>query len=211
MIVLAFLLWIGIATGHPVTFKNGIAVTSIHRPMMTMTQLNYTVHRNLAVAASYTRLEMKTSTIEMPSLHANVLVKRWNKLGSQANLYALAGMGYDLGTTNNNWVKHLRAYTGLQFDYETQRIYTALITRALPQIDSIQNVPISGQYRLGIAPYVANYDELQIWFVGQVEYMSDMEQETLFTPMLRFFYRTVLWETGVSLNGTYWFQMMAHF
>ena len=32
------------AFAHPVTFKDGVAVTSIHRPKMTMTQANYTIH-----------------------------------------------------------------------------------------------------------------------------------------------------------------------
>ena len=50
----------------------------------------------------------------------------------------------------------------------------------------IQNAPFSGRYRVG-ALHIANCDELQIWFVGQVEYMSAMEQQPLFTPMLRFF------------------------
>ena len=68
-----------------------------------------------------------------------------------------------------------------------------------------------GRYRLGIAPYIAKFKELQVWVIGQLDYMSDMEEQPHFTPMLRFFYRTVLWETGVSLSGVYWFQMMAHF
>ena len=41
--------------------------------------------------------------------------------------------------------------------------------------------------------------------------MSDMSEQPRFTPMLRLFYRTVLWEMGQDLQGHYWFQMMAHF
>ena len=198
------LLW-----AHPVTFKDGTAVTSIHRPKMTMMQVNHTVHRNVALAASYIRMEQDTRTIRVPSIHVNTLLKRWNRIGSQANLYAITGIGIDF--SDNISPDSLRGILGVQADFETQKIYTAFTTSALPSFTDLSDIPFSARYRFGVAPYVASYDELQIWVVGQVEYMADMQEQPLFTPMLRYFYRTVLWETGVSLNGTYWFQMMAHF
>ncbi len=209
--IIWLLILVNICSAHPVTFKKGIAVNSIHRPMMTMTQVNYTVHRNVAVAASYIRLDLDHYSMQMPSVHFNTLLKRWNNIGSQANIYALLGVGYDLSNTTGEWADHLRGYTGLQADYETPRVYTAFVATGFPQLQSLNETPFSARYRFGFAPYVASYDELQVWVVGQVEYMSDMETQPLFTPMLRYFYRTVLWETGVSINGTFWFQMMAHF
>ena len=197
------------AFSHPVTFKNGTAVTSIHRPKMTMTHINYTVHRNFALAGSYIRMDQDTGTVSIPSIHLNTLLKRWNQIGSQANLYASTGVGFDI--SDDISANSLRGILGVQADFETQKIYTAFTASALPSFGDISDTPFSGRYRFGIAPYVANYDELQIWVVGQLEYMSDMQEQPYFTPMLRYFYRTVLWETGVSLNGTYWFQMMAHF
>ena len=194
---------------HPVTFKEGTAITSIHRPKMTMTQINYTVHRNFALAASYIQMEQDTRTVQVPSVHVNTLLKRWNQIGSQANLYAMTGVGFDL--SDNISTDSLRGMLGIQADFETQKIYTAFIASSLPSFSDIFDIPFTARYRFGVAPYIANYDELQIWVVGQVDYMSDMEEQPYFTPMLRYFYRTVLWETGVSLNGTYWFQMMAHF
>ena len=197
------------ASAHPVTFKNGTALTSIHRPKMTMTQVNYTIHRNVAIAGSYIRMDADTQELSIPSLHVNTLLKRWNQIGSQANLYSVTGIGIDL---SEDWTtESLHAMLGLQADYETPKIYTALTTLSMPSMTNLTNIPFAARYRFGVAPYVARYNELQIWVVGQVEYMSDMEQQPYVTPMLRYFYRTVLWETGVSLNGTYWFQMMAHF
>ena len=197
------------AISHPVTFKNGTAVTSIHRPKMTMTQINYTVHRNFALAGSYLRIEQDTRTVSVSSVHMNTLLKRWNQIGSQANLYAMTGVGFDI--SDNISADSLRGMLGVQADFETQKIYTAFTVSALPSFMDTSDIPFTTRYRFGIAPYIANYDELQIWVVGQAEYMSDMQEQPYFTPMLRYFYRTVLWETGVSLNGTYWFQMMAHF
>ena len=202
-------LFMTLLKAHPVTFKDGTAITSIHRPKMTMIQMNHTVHRNFAVAASYIRMEQDTRTVSVPSLHVNTLLKRWNQIGSQANLYTITGVGVNLSEPIS--ADSLRGIIGVQGDFETQKIYTAFTATALPSLTDFSDMPFNARYRFGIAPYIANYDELQIWVVGQVEYMADMQDQPLFTPMLRYFYRTVLWETGVSINGTYWFQMMAHF
>ena len=91
------------ALAHPVTFKDGLAVTSIHRPKMTMSQVNYTIHRNVAVATSYVRMENPSGDLNMPALHANILLKRWNALGSQGNLYGLIGAGVNITSLSNNW------------------------------------------------------------------------------------------------------------
>ena len=207
--MISLFLFITSVNAHPVTFKDGTAVTSIHRPKMTMTQVNHTIHRNVAVAVSYMSMEQDTRTIQVPSFHVNTLLKRWNQIGSQANLYSMTGIGLDL--SDNFSTDSMRGVIGVQADFETQKIYTALNSSALPSLTNPTDIPFTVRYRFGVAPYIANYDELQIWVVGQVEYMSDMQEQPFFTPMLRYFYRTVLWETGVSLDGTYWFQMMAHF
>ena len=213
MLLLSMLLTLNTAIAHPVTFKDGVAITSIHRPKMTQTQINYTIARNFAVAGSYLRLDLDSQSVQAPILHANVLLKRWNQIGSQANLYGIVGAGYNL--ENDTLLAPVSdigsrgfGYLSLQADYETQRIYTALSGFSML---GKETQAYGGRYRFGIAPYIAEYNELQVWVVGQLDYMSDMEEQPYVTPMLRFFYRTVLWETGVSLSGTYWFQMMAHF
>ena len=209
--LLSVLLTLFQAFAHPVTFKDGLAVTSIHRPKMTMSQINYTIHRNIAVATSYVRMENPAGDLSIPALHANILLKRWNALGSQGNLYGLIGAGVNTTSLSSTWTDELRGFVGLQADYETQKIYTAANVIGFPSLNDMNDLPYMARYRFGIAPYVAKYDEFQIWVVGQVEYMPTMQDTPIITPMLRYFYRTVLWETGVSLDGTYWFQMMAHF
>jgi len=201
---------IAVLQAHPVTFKNGTAVTSIHRPNMTMTQLNYTIHRNVAVATTYVKMDSGSTTLSLPSVHFNTLLKRWNRIGSQANLYAMTGVGWNV-LQEGSYVDSIHGVFGVQADFETPKIYTAFTSYTFPTLTKMSTLPYSARYRFGIAPYVAKYDELQIWVVGQVEHMSGAEGPPMVTPLLRYFYRTVLWETGVSLNGTYWFQMMAHF
>ncbi len=205
----SFMILIQTVYGHPVTFKGGTAVSSVHRPRMTHLQVNYTFHRHAAVATSFVRLDLDDEQydIEGPIIHMNTLVKRWNQVGSQGNIYTITGLGYNF---NPEAESQPFAYTGLQIDYETQRIYTAL--QGFSFISDINShIPYGLRYRFGAAPYIADYDELQIWVIAQVDHMSDMSEQPRFTPMLRLFYRTVLWEMGQDLQGHYWFQMMAHF
>ena len=151
-------------------------MTSIHRPKMTMSQVNYTIHRNVAVATSYVRMENPTGDLNMPVLHANILLKRWNAIGSQGNLYGLVGAGVDTTSlASSQWTDDIRGFVGLQADYETQKIYTAANIIGFPSVKDMNDIPYMARYRFGIAPYIAKYDEFQIWVVGQVEYMPTMQ------------------------------------
>ena len=47
---------------------------------------------------------------------------------------------------------------GLQTDYETQRIYTALQGFSFVS-DINSHIPYGVRYRFGAAPYIADYDE----------------------------------------------------
>ena len=51
--LMVWLLFTTLAAAHPVTFTNGTAVSSVHRPKMTHTQINYTIARNFAIAGRY--------------------------------------------------------------------------------------------------------------------------------------------------------------
>ena len=43
-------------------------------------------------------------------------------------------------------------------------------------------------------------NELQAWLVLQGMYVEDQSKEVIVTPMLRFFYKNVLWEIGTQLE-----------
>ena len=203
------LVLIASVSAHPVTFEGGTALFSIHRPRFTHIEANHTVHRNVALAVNYRRMELDSSTLSVPQLQLNLLVKRWNLKGAQANIYAMLGGGADVSQWSNfELADTLLGSASSQFDYETQTIYTALSGFAMFN-EELQ--VYGGRYRVGVAPYVANYNELQTWVIAQIDYVSDFADQPRITPMLRFFYRTVLWETGVSTNGHLWFQMMSHF
>jgi hypothetical protein len=65
-------------------------------------------------------------------------------------------------------------------------------------------------YRVGYAPFVAGYNDLNIWAIMQFDYNPDMRSEVQVTPFLRFYYKNVLWEMGASLRGNIYWQFMVH-
>jgi hypothetical protein len=52
------------------------------------------------------------------------------------------------------------------------------------------------ELRLGVAPYEAEFDELASWLMVQAQWHSELTRSSAITPLGRFFYKNVLWETG---------------
>ena len=46
---------------------------------------------------------------------------------------------------------------------------------------------------------------------AQTMYMPQMDDEWNYSVLLRFFYKTVLWEIGGDLKGRPWIQLMVHY
>ena len=200
------------ANAHPVTFKNGLATYSTFQPGMVRVSSNYTFHRRAAVGVTYLRLHMPDDRRIGTLGQLNLLLYRFNGAGSQGNVYVMGGGGALASSDDSGKLAIGEAgpvyFGSIQSDFETRTIYTALQGSVLAQDDA----PTAwARYRLGLAPYVANYGELQTWLVGQIMWFPDMEDHLNVTPLMRFFYRTVLWELGADLQGRPWIQLMAHF
>lgn len=190
---------------HPVTFKGGVAVVNTFRPTMANIHVNYTFVNNLAGGLTYNKMTLLDRDVEMSFAQVNYLVKRWNKEGSQANVYVLGGAGYGVDSLKENGL----AFKGtIQGDFETREFYTALSGGgwAMPSTS-----PYFVRYRIGAAPYKADYKELQVWMIAQLDYQPSMQSGVMVSPLLRFFYRNALWEIGASTTGQWWLQLMAHY
>ena len=195
----------GETAAHPVTFEDGLAFSAIFQPRATLIEGGYTLSRHIAVGSTYTRIETEDGGVHAGFAHLNALVFRHNGSGSQGNLYLSAGGG--TGTYDNDTMAKL-GYGSLQLDYETMRFYTAFMTRAF---SDGSDLTYRATYRVGFAPYLAPYNSLQSWLVAQTMYMPEMNNDLNFMLLLRFFYKTVLWELGGDLNGLPWIQMMVHY
>ena len=138
-------------------------------------------------------------------LQHNWLLKRWNLPSAQANVYAGVGAGL-AGEVGNG-----ASPAGIGFfraDYETRRVYTALDAKLIESADVSRGVFSAA---VGIAPYKAEFDELNTWLILQVEHVTDMEDKLDIIPKVRFFKGPYFLELGSTLSGKPVVNFMIHF
>ena len=98
---------------------------------------------------------------------------------------------------------------GIEADAESRKYFVLLKTETMRS--SIAPSFDHAEARLGIAPYEAEYSEIASWFMVQAQWHPNLEKTFVVTPLARFFYKSVLWETGVSLDGDWMMNFMFHF
>ena len=138
-------------------------------------------------------------------LQHNWLLKRWNLPSAQANVYAGVGAGL-AGEVGNG-----ASPAGIGFfraDYETRRVYTAFDAKLIESADVSRGVFSAA---VGIAPYKAEFDELNTWLILQVEHVTDMEDKLDIIPKVRFFKGPYFLEIGSTLSGKPVVNFMIHF
>jgi hypothetical protein len=193
---------------HPVTFEDGVMLKSMAREDMSESSVTYTFSPRFAVGVEYDRLQMGTLDSSWGLLEFNSLLKRWNGEHSQGNVYLLSGAGtYWDNQDSTSWGSQWGAKWGLQADYETRQFYT------LGSYTGWHTEDLETYYalfRFGYAPFLAGYNDLNIWVIAQFDYNPDMRSEVQVTPFLRFFYKNILWEMGASLRGNVYWQFMVH-
>ncbi len=136
-------------------------------------------------------------------LSGNFLLKRWNELESQANIYLSLGGGVEVGKKNVG-------YVAVDLDWESRDYYVAYETQAIVRNKNEEDI-IRSKARIGFAPYRGGFEELNSWVIAEVTKDSDSIKEYDLTPFVRFYYRNILTEFGTSMNGEYKFNFMVHF
>lgn len=146
------------------------------------------------------------------SIHLGYLVQRWNLEDAQGNIYVFGGPGFFHHRSQSHFDEDgsfLRY--GAQADFETRRIYTALIYSDRRDFDNFdQSLDDRMEASLGFAPYVAGYKELNSWVIFRTMF-SEQFTRTEFIPHLRFYYRNFLWEVGMSFSGMSQINFMVRF
>ncbi len=189
---------------HPISYKNALSIMHWNQAEENETMVTYTFHRQAAVAAMYHRMVLDGVETKYAGPQFNYLVKRWNKLESQANVYVTAGAGtYEYGSRE----KSAAALT-VEADYETTKIY--LSSKFMGHFPEIGGNVYAARYRAGVSAYPFEFDELSSWFIIDVQHNSRMEHEVTVTPVLRLFYKNILLETGSSLDGDWMLNFMVH-
>lgn len=200
-----FLAFLSLSTfAHPVPFKGAVGVMTWNQPFMSDTWLTYSFKSDMAIAGRFLRMEMPEGESRYSGLQFDYLLYRDNGLDHQANVYLYGGGGavhLDDSTGGASLV-------GFEADAENRR-YFALI-KAEQMTASIGPDFGHVEGRLGVAPYEAEYNELASWFMVQAQWHPSLEREFVFTPLARFFYKSALWEMGVSTDGDWMLNFMFH-
>lgn len=206
-ILFTFVLYNQSVEAHPVSFEGAWGLVSSATAKKSDFQAIYSFSPRFALAGYY--LQERGSEFLIPRAH--FLLKRWNNLESQGNLYLLIGSGQEIYRSSS---ASARVYE-LSGDWESRKYYTTLsysrMDRDLRENPNWSEISIqSYQGRLGFAPYLGDYKDLSTWFILQADLRTD-ESETSLTPLLRFYYRNVLWEMGSSFRGSWLFNFMIHY
>lgn len=198
LIVLIIFLGTGLlssVSARQVGFQGAFSLISENTPFMNDSIAHYTPHHRFSLGLRHIRLNQGAEDIYAGLAQAAFLVHRWNKEDLQANLYVYGGAG-GLEFDGQSGPAFL---SGGQFDAEDRRFY------GLFRFTSLHSGDIQDYYnfrgRLGVAPYIAGYDELNAWVMVQYDFRPDQTAEHRVTPFVRLFYKSILVELGSSTQG----------
>lgn len=197
-----------VAAAKPIAFADGTTVMAEYGAgTMNELQVFHAPRYWYSVGGGWLELTSQDGSKQrhIAYLRGNLLVKRWNMPGAQANVFAWGGLGQATG--NDFEGSELTRNAGVQFDYETRRVYGAFRSDLQEsdhfshRIDTLQ---------LGWAPYKHDYDTLATWFVVQGRrYTGGLVDGTETAILVRFFKRGKWVEVGATTDGK--LQAMAMF
>lgn len=193
------------ALAHPVSYKGATALMTWNQPFLSDYWVAYSFRSDMAFAARSMRMDMPEGRLWVFLPQYDVLLKRWNNKDSQANIYGYAGFGAirTNGQGGTAWL------TGVEADAESRSLFVLAKAEVMdPTIGPNFN---HYEFRVGAAPYEAEFNEIASWLMILVQYHPSLVKRTVVTPLIRFFYRSVLFEVGVSTDGDSVTNFMFHF
>jgi hypothetical protein len=212
---------------RPIVFaRSTMAMAEIRDGAMAEAQLFYAPAHYYSVGLGHMELDDDGTDVRHSVSYArlNLLGKRWNMAGAQANIFLWGGIGsaylggwtyqpsqpppdgHDHGPppTSPDPVRIASRQSfsynaGGQIDYETRRIYVSFKTDLH---DSDLFWHRADTLQLGIAPYPHDTNTLATWFViSGRNYTGDMHEDTELAFLLRFFKKRAWLEAGATTEG----------
>jgi hypothetical protein len=165
------------------------------------TFINYAITPRdaIGISATYMRADDKSKTRTLEELTYTRLIKRWNAPHSQANLWFVGGIGAlqgeDKRVGKNDDFDKIMITPGVQFDYETTRIYFQA-THRLYRASEINHDFTS--LRAGFSFYESDYESTQPWLILEARNMNGLSDKIEVTPMLRLINKSFFVEAGVN-------------
>ncbi|MBY0413222.1 MAG: hypothetical protein K2Q18_03610 [Bdellovibrionales bacterium] len=192
---------------HPVAFAGSYSIMTWNNKDSSEWMFVHSITSRYSLAARYTRMDTKDGerTFYLPEM--SFLLKRWNELDSQANIYLTLGHGVE---KEESTFKNTTAAT-LEADWESRKYYVSFKEDVLVSYKDKSKSMFQTRVRAGFAPYLANFNELNAWFILQADHSNKGMDEVTLTPLVRLFYRNILTEMGASSRGDLQFNFMVHF
>ena len=156
--------------------------------------IDYTFDPHFALGV-YSKYEINQREFWMAGPQLNTLIKRWNLPDGQGNIFNMTGAGMARQGNKNEPA----AWTTLLLDYETRRLFASYEARFMHARD-IETSVWQRAY-LGVAPYLANYNELNTFALIRLDHHPAKHDHFVVTPVLRLFYKTIWLEAGYSSNN----------
>jgi hypothetical protein len=151
------------------------------------------------VGATYMRADDKMKSRTLEEFTYTRLIQRWNLPHAQANLWFQGGIGalqgLDKTLAENHRFDKVMVTPGMQFDYETTRLYFQAAHR-LYRASNINHDFTS--LRAGFSFYETDYDKTQPWFILEARNMNGLSEKIEVTPMLRLISKNYFVEAGVN-------------
>lgn len=176
------------ALSRPVGYQGAINGLSFTKGNRTENTIHYSPKYYYSVGSK----SFSNNDFSFNGVYGSYLAKRINLKDSQANLFTYGSVGYQNNNTMYNYA--------IQADYETRSFYTLYSYQVYENNLFFLNNNIA---RLGFAPYEASYKEINTWLIA--EYNS-VDKNT--TPLIRNFYKNVLWEVGYNKEEQFLFNLM---
>jgi hypothetical protein len=182
---------------RPISYAGGHMLMLEHEPDVDRFSYAYSPSFRWSVSAGGVRASdlARSSELELGYVRASRLLHRWNLPAAQANAFAWGGLGQGRTALGNGLARH----AGLQFDYETRRVYTSLVSE-LHEGDGWSHRFDTAA--IGWAPYAHDIDRVATWIVLKgMRTTNAIDDDMKPAAVLRFF--TTRWwlEVGADADG----------
>ncbi len=192
--VAALLLLPSTGQARPVSYPDGWMVMTMNDSTANSTILSYSPTAKEAVGIQVDYLRNDQTWLH--TLTYNRLLQRWNNSGSQANMFLITGAGFG----DDHGKVAPAGFAGIEADWESRRYYVSYQNRLIAS--SVNGQPFDQKLRIGVAPYLADYNATHTWLMLELENNPSANEKFTFTPLVRFFNTKILTEVGYSSNKT---------
>ncbi len=188
-------------TAGPMGFNESYMVMGDFNNNWRESFINYAITPRDAfgVSATYMRSDDRSKTRTLEELTYTRLLHRWNMPHAQANLWFMGGVGAlqgeNKGLNRDHDFDKVMITPGVQFDYETTRVYF-MATHRLYRTSNLNHD--YSAIRAGFSFYETGYDQTQPWFILETRNMNGLSDKVEITPMLRFINKNFFVEGGVN-------------